>query len=550
MLATTPPRRHARCLRWQTPPWDDHHPDWLRLDRDLPAEHRVRLIDRVVDTLDLRPYLHDFCKGFGTASWHPALLLKIALYELDRKVHSPAQWFSDCREHTPLMWLTRGAKPSRAALYDARRRLCPELLEQLNAQVLHAAHGEGLCPGQRASLDGTFLAGKGSRHHLLNTQRLDRRLELLRQAVASDEAASPLTRRPSWMARTPEGRVKQHARYHKARKRLEAKLAKHAKQQTRRAKARRQPAERVVICVSEPEAAIGPDKMGAIRPLYDAQVLRDLDSPFLLGYGMYATCTDAGLLPDMLARSKRLTGRLPEKLLGDTIYASVADLQACRAAKVTLYAPVKKAAAKAAAPAASSQRQTLPLVAAVVAVAVVAAVAAEAAQTQASGQGGGEGQPPPQGRPKLYGKEQFRWDEQTHSYTCPAGQRLYQVGQGRAERVSGEVNVEKYATVACKGCAQRQQCTTAKRGRQIKRMADEPLVEELRQRMASEEGKQLYKLRKQTVELAFADTKQHRGLRQLSGYGLQQAEAQLGLVVLLNNGKALLHLRQAATKAA
>jgi hypothetical protein len=76
------------------------------------------------------------------------------------------------------------------------------------------------------------------------------------------------------------------------------------------------------------------------------------------------------------------------------------------------------------------------------------------------------------------------------------------------------------------------------------------LVEALQQRMASAEGRELYRQRQQTIELAFADFKEHRGLRQFSGFALRQAESQVGLLVLLHNGKALLQQRQAAQQAA
>ena len=53
--------------------------------------------------------------------------------------------------------------------------------------------------------------------------------------------------------------------------------------------------------------------------------------------------------------------------------------------------------------------------------------------------------------------------------------------------------------------------------------------------MATEEAKSLYKLRRQTVELGFADLKEHRMLRRFSGRGRQHARTQLGLVVLVRN---------------
>src|SRR5262249_50216309 len=163
----------------------------------------------------------------------------------------------------------------------------------------------------------------------LNLQRLDKRLALLEQAQACDPAAVPLSCRPRWMARTAPGQAQQQERYQQARPCLLAKLARHPKQQTRRAKAERRPPKRVVICLSEPEAVVGKDKTKVVRPLSDVQLLRDLDSPFLLGYGVFASASDAGLLPEMLQRTRRQAGTLPGELLAEWIYASIQDLLAC-----------------------------------------------------------------------------------------------------------------------------------------------------------------------------------------------------------------------------
>ena len=52
-------------------------------------------------------------------------------------------------------------------------------------------------------------------------------------------------------------------------------------------------------------------------------------------------------------------------------------------------------------------------------------------------------------------------------------------------------------------------------------------------------AKQLYKLRSRTVELNYADMKEHRGLRRFHSRGLGRATAQIGAVVLVHN---LLHV--------
>lgn len=557
MLATKPSRRQARHLRW-IDSLSDQHPDWLRLDQLLPSDHRARLIDRVVDSLDLLPLLPDFCAGFGSASWHPSLFLKLILYELDRGVLSPATWSSDCREHTPVMWLLCGAQPCRTALYEARNRFSPELLEQLNQQVLQHARAESFCSAKRASLDGTFVAAKGSRHQMLKLSRLEKRLILLEQAISADNEVSNdcggtlSSNRPRWMAKSPQGRKNQQKKYQVAREHLEAKIARRKQRRASRAKGKHKAAEQAVICVTEPEAVIGKDKFKVYRPLYNVQLMRDLDSPFLLSYGVFPAATDAGLLPEMLNRTKRLAGTLPKEVLADGIYTSVTDLQACAKEHVTLYAPVKVATSVTVKEKATTRiEQAAPA-------AQATAVVEERATTTGPGRSETKRQPLPMaeakganGVKKYYGRERFVWDAKTSSYTCPANEHMKRVDRRWEKRENGGAReVERYGTKACGNCEKREECTPSKTGRKIKRMVDEPQVEALRERMASESGKALYKKRKETIEREFADIKEHRGMTRFTGYGPRQAETQVGLLFLLANGKSLTRLRQAATRAA
>src|SRR5262249_50247541 len=96
----------------------------------------------------------------------------------------------------------------------------------------------------------------------------------------------------------------------------------------------------------------------------------------------------------------------------------------------------------------------------------------------------------------------------------------------------------------CATCAGRAKCTPGKGARTISRSEHEEHIEALRQRMGSEEAKQLYKLRKQTVEVANADMKAHRQLRKVSGRGLKRVDAQVGLTVLAHDLVALDGLRR------
>src|SRR5262249_57650033 len=87
-----PRRRHkAACPRWRTPPGDTDHPRWQVLDRDLPADHLARRIERLVATLDLR-LLQASYAGLGRAAWPPAVLLPRPPSEVPTGRTPPPPW--------------------------------------------------------------------------------------------------------------------------------------------------------------------------------------------------------------------------------------------------------------------------------------------------------------------------------------------------------------------------------------------------------------------------------------------------------------------------
>ena len=85
--------------------------------------------------------------------------------------------------------------------------------------MLQQAQAESFCSASRASLDGTFIAARGSRHQMLKLSRLDKRLALLEQAIASDNEVSNdcggtlSSKQPRWMANSSQGRKNQQKKY-------------------------------------------------------------------------------------------------------------------------------------------------------------------------------------------------------------------------------------------------------------------------------------------------------------------------------------------------
>lgn len=520
--------------RFRQPPWPVGSPDWLRLDRDLPPDHLARAIDRAVDALDLTDLFLRYA-GVGSLAYPPNLLLKVLLYEVQRGFHSPASWDDDLREHLPLQWLAQGCHPSRSRLYAFRNRLGNQL-QQWNAQIVTAAQQQGMTDASRASLDGSAIAANASRHRLLNEDNLARRLGQLDQAIADrtstataepsaavptvvepacvEPAAAEPTRTvsvvsaqtpplsapaeptPGWMAQTEQGRLRQRDRYQEARQQLAQRL----EENRERPVDKRKEDKDVRLSVGDPQAVLGQDKEKVYRPLYNVQLMPDLDSGLILAYDVFAQATDVGKLEPMLERCKETTGHYPELVLADAGYATALDLASCAEAEVTLYAPYQENSFS------EQKRAQKPI--------------------------------------KQIGKEAFVWLAEEQKYRCPQGHELDREASENKKRRGGKrVRVDTYRCPPnhCRECPQKQQCCrNPEAGRTIDRSEHEGLVEQLRERMKSPAAKALYKLRSQTVERCFADGKQHRGLRRFSGRGLNRACISVGLFVLAHNALALL----------
>jgi hypothetical protein len=198
----------------------------------------------------------------------------------------------------------------------------------------------GLTPGTRGAQDGTAVAANASRRRLVNGATLRRRVEQRAQACAADDRGEPRPARPPWRATRPAGRRRQQQRLAQAEARLGQLPARHRGQRA----SKRKPPEQVVVSPSDPEAALGRDKEGLYRPLYNVQVVDDLDSPFVLAYEGFAQPNDAGLRGPLRGRLRAAWGRDLEVLLVDTAYAGGADLAAAQAAGVTAFAPLPQEA--------------------------------------------------------------------------------------------------------------------------------------------------------------------------------------------------------------
>jgi hypothetical protein len=226
-------------------------------------------------------------------------------------------------------------------------------------------------------------------------------------------------------------------------------------------------------------------------------LLRDLDSPLILAYDVFAQVNDNGVVQPMVEQFTDQIGHKPEVILVDSGYVSGQHLQFCDLAKITIYGPSQ--------------------------------------ENDFSRQNGKKKQ---HNQYTELPKSAFQWLKDKRTYQCPEGHLLQFQRTQQQRRVDYTIELSLYTCPKehCLACPRQAACTrTPRKGRTVSRMEHEDLLDELRDRMTTDEAKQLYKLRSRTVELSYADMKEHRGLRRFHGRGLSRAKTELGTMVLAHN---------------
>ena len=127
------------------------------------------------------------------------------------------------------------------------------------------------------------------------------------------------------------------------------------------------------------------------------------------------------------------------------------------------------------------------------------------------------------------------YDKKGDVYICPEGAEMRPGSKEirKTQRSSWEFFL--YSTKQCNGCPVREQCTTNKTGRKIRRWVDHAVLERLKKRL--NRNPEMMGLRKSIVEHPFGTMKVGMGHERLLLKGIKNVATEIKLTVLSYNFK-------------
>lgn len=322
--------------------------NWGLVDPEawLAADHLARLIWAWILTLDLTA-LYDKVKAregeSGRPPADPAVQLALWMLATIEGIGSARALDRLTERDLPYRWLSCGVPINYHGLADFRVTHAA-MLDDLLTQSLAVFMAEGFIDTDEIIVDGTKVKASAGKSSFKRKVRLDEAVAAAKERVARLKAQVDADPTAS-TRRCEAARARALREIEKRAAKAEETLAEIEKEQKIRAK--RSPKE--VTGQKEPRASLtDPDARrmrfadGAVRAGYNLQLAVTGDHQFITGVQATDRRNDTGLARPMIEETERRTGQRVKRLLADTGYASVEDIEALGSRAdnpVTVYVP-------------------------------------------------------------------------------------------------------------------------------------------------------------------------------------------------------------------
>jgi transposase len=133
------------------------------LEELITANHPVRIVNQVIDRINIDPLLKKF-KGGGTSSYHPRLLLKVLVYGYLNNTYSSRKMEAAIKENIHFMWLAGMNKPDHNTLNRFRSERLKDILKTVFGQVVELLVEAGHLSLKEVFTDGTKIEAQANRY--------------------------------------------------------------------------------------------------------------------------------------------------------------------------------------------------------------------------------------------------------------------------------------------------------------------------------------------------------------------------------------------------
>lgn len=134
-------------------------------EKTISADDSVRLLDRIVEEMDLSPLMRAYNIRGRKPATPPSTMLKIILYANMEGIYSSRKIETACVRDINFIWLRNGAKaPNYHEIARFRSKRLPECAEKLFVQLVKKLHTIGEIKYEHLFVDGTKIEANANKY--------------------------------------------------------------------------------------------------------------------------------------------------------------------------------------------------------------------------------------------------------------------------------------------------------------------------------------------------------------------------------------------------
>lgn len=482
------------------------------LEELIEANHPVRVVNDVIDRIDLDPLLRHYKPG-GTSVYHPRMLLKVLVYGYLSNIYSSRKMEAALKENIHFMWLAAMNKPDHNTLARFRSERLKDALRQIFGQIVELLIKEGLVNIKEIYTDGTKIEANANRYTFVwgraiqtSKERIGKQLDELwdyTQKVAEHELAEEP--KPDFKEidkekvsraiekidqilkdKTVSQKVRQKLTY--AKKNWPDKLEEYAEKEAimgeNRSSYSKTDSDATFMRLKE-------DHMlnGQLKPAYNWQI--STSDQYIINYSLHQTTNDTLTLKSHIEHYKTLYKTCPVSICADAGYGSEENYEYLEEAQIENYVKYNYFHKE---------------------------------QTQKWGD-------------DPFRSENMYYNEQQDKLYCPMGQSMDRIGDKVRITTTGYKQVyARYQAKNCEGCPLRGSCHKSK-GNRIVEISHKlrKHKQKVRENLLSEVGLKHRAKRPADVEPVFGNVKHNKAFKRFHLRGFEKVGIEAGLIAIAHN---------------
>ena len=479
------------------------------LDELVPENHMVRVVDAVIDRLDISDILSTY-RGGGNSAFNPKMMLKVLVFAYLSNVYSSRRIEELLKRDIYFMWLAGMKRPDFRTINYYRGKRLKDGFDAVFTQVVRLLHEEGFVSLKVQYIDGTKIESVANKYTFVwrgSVEKYDARLKakteaLLRQieqshAVENQENPVPEELTAEEVAKRV-GRIREKVdadnlskEERKALKQIETDAVPRMNRYKEQLETM---GSRNSYSKTDPDATfmrMKEDAMlnGQLKPGYNVQI--STENQFITNFGIYQRPTDTLTMISYLESFKTRYGMQSEEIVADSGYGSEENYEYMFRNGMTPYVKYNMFHVE--------QRRSY--------------------------------------RNNPFRVSNLFYNPEDDFYVCPMGQKMKFVRQEKRYTASGyQQTVSVYRASRCEGCPLRGQCHKSRRDRQIEvNHTLDDYKARARELLTSEQGLKHRSKRPIEPEAVFGQIKECGRFRRLRLKGLTGAKIDFGLKALAHN---------------